>query len=94
LQIYTTVLKFIKTIHTPPWVTAAARPTAMGHGGKATANGRDLGVGPRQLTVVRHSGIALSAVADGGSHPYIKGSPAAALLFLSGKSFSLINVFN
>jgi hypothetical protein len=54
LQIYTTILKFIKTIAPPPWVTAATRPTAVAHGGRATANGRVLAVGPRQITVVRH----------------------------------------
>jgi hypothetical protein len=39
------ILKFIKIIHLPWWVTVAARPTAVAHGGKVTANSRVLGVG-------------------------------------------------
>jgi hypothetical protein len=59
LQIYTKVSKFIKNKHQTSWVTAAARPTAVAHGGKVTANGRVQGVGlaapyhrgPRRLEV-------------------------------------------
>jgi hypothetical protein len=61
----------------------AERPTAVVHNVKATANGRLPGVGPWQLTTVRHGGSisyrrgpqqeVLTAVADGGCHPYIKG---------------------